>query len=166
MPPRQTAAQKHERGTGTNWCKKSFNLSAIRRRCQHTRRAGLSTPAVCRHCSSVIDISSEQLHIMAVAEQPSAGNPLALGSRGTLPGHAWKSSASWSTATQQKYILGASICCFQPVAGLPLPGGDQGHWSFVAGLRRSLDTSGLPSYGMQAAITACSVPPPMPRCCM
>jgi hypothetical protein len=103
------------------------------------RAAGLSTTAVCQHCSSVIDIANDQLRIIAEADSRAREIPLPLGSRGTLQGHAWEvigfmvRSDATEVYTWREYLL------FNPWQGFRFLVENQGHWSFVAMLRQSLD---------------------------
>ncbi len=104
------------------------------------RAAGLSTTAVCQHCSSVLDIANDNLRVIAEAHSRTRDIPLPLGSRGTLQGHAWDVIGYMERSDATEEYAWREYLLFNPWQGFRFLVENQGHWSFVTMLRQSLDS--------------------------
>ncbi len=107
------------------------------------RAVGYTVTAICAHCSSVIDVSNEDLKIIQKASAENWPTLLPIGARGTLLDTLWEVIGYTQKVDKTEVYHWDEYLLFNPTQGFRFLIQQDGHWSFATILKREVKKSGF-----------------------
>lgn len=107
------------------------------------KAVGLSINAVCAYCSSVVDVTNENLRLITTAQEKTRATLLAIGSRGRLMGIMWEVIGYMEKTDQSDIYHWDEYLLYNPYHGFRFLIENQGHWSLFKVLKQSLGNQAL-----------------------
>jgi hypothetical protein len=107
------------------------------------KAVGISIDAVCRYCSTVIDVTDENYRIISHANKKNRSTLIEMGARGRLQGIDWEVIGYMDKSDGSGEYHWDEYLLFNPYHGFRFLVQSAGHWSFVKVLRRDVPGAGF-----------------------